>query len=71
MTEEFESDIKKLKFSKYDRVSKDKLLVNGDFFISFSKFKGKIQAFHVFNMRYVAIVNESDMIEVYNVYEKE
>ena len=69
MSNEFCSPVKKLKFSNYERVSRDKLLVNGDFFISLSQFKGKIQAFQMFNMRYIAVVKDNDLIQIYNVYE--
>ena len=52
-----------MKFSNFDQISPDKLLMNGEFFISLSKIKGKIQAYHLFNMRYVAVYQlENDKI---------
>ena len=46
--------------------------MTGDFFVSLSKFKGKIQTFSLFNMRFVAIVPvEDDLIKIYSVFEKD
>ena len=61
-----------MKFSDFNQIQSDKLLVNSDFFISLSKFKGKIQTFSLYNMRFVAVVTaEGDSIQIYSVYEKD